>query len=63
MQVEPATAAVDIVDKMLLHHAANERKNLGCSVESVEYLFVAQYDSTFNAFHNTKQSETFSRIP
>ena len=53
VRVEPATAAIDIEDKLWLHRAANGRKNLRCSVnESAEYLSVARYDSAFNAFHN-----------
>ena len=54
-RVEPATAAVDIVDKLWLRRAANGRKNMGCSQninESSEYLSVARYDAAFNAFHN-----------
>ena len=54
-RVEPAAAAIDIVDKLWLHRAANGRQNLGCSQninESSEYLSVARYDAAFNAFHN-----------
>jgi hypothetical protein len=54
-RVEPATAAIDIVDKLWLRRAANGRKNMKCSPsinESAEYLSVARYDAAFNAFHN-----------
>ena len=54
-RVEPAAAAIDIVDKLWLRRAANGRQNLGCTSrvnESAEYLSVARYDAAFNAFHN-----------
>ena len=53
VRVEPAAAAIDTEEKLWLRRAAIGRKNLGCSVDkSAEYLSVARYDATFNAFHN-----------
>ena len=54
-RVEPAVAAIDNVDKLWLRRAANGRKIMGCSQsidKSAEYLSVARYDASFNAFHN-----------
>ena len=54
-RVEPAAAAIDIMDRLWLRRAANGRNNMQCSQsvnKSGEYFSVARYDAAFNAFHN-----------
>ena len=54
-RVEPAAAAIDIMDKLWLRRAFDGSKSMRCSQnidKSVEYLSVARYDAAFNAFHN-----------
>ena len=56
VRVEPANAAIDIVDNLWLRRAAIAREHMNCvdriNASAEEYLSVARYDAAFNAFHN-----------